>query len=224
MVLRLLKAEIENFEKYMNHQARTTDDPLFLWENLYNFQKNWDIHATDFKLMFDTSVNNSKTKRFWEAPKKVMLGFIEHNPGFVKIMFNDLFDESKNLSGRIDRFQFYCENMLEELRSGIIKAPTDHLHTSEVIYFYLSMKYPEQYAVYHHQDFVHTLHKIEAKDIPVVYDVERFYKVAIIINKYLEENLNINPLIERLLKGSIYFKPHNLLKVTYFCWYCANHK
>ncbi len=223
MVLRLLKSEVEKFEYFLSNKAATSDDPLLYWENLYHFQSGWNLDTEDLKSMINRAVYNSQSKRFWDLPKQVLLSFVSFNEGFVQIMFKDLFDESKSLAARVDRFPFYCENMLGEMKQNAVKTPSDHHHTTEVVYFYLSMMYPQKYAVYQHNNFFKTLEKIEAKDLPIVFDAERFFKVSSIINKYLLENKNIDIHIDRLLKGSLYYKGENMLRVTYFCWYCANH-
>lgn len=223
MILRILEEQINDFENYLLTKAKTQDEPLFFYENLIHFQNNWDVLAEDFHLMLDKSIYNSQTKRIWFEPKKALLEFVGFNEGFVRMMFKDLFDETKSLSGRIDRFQFYSDELIEEMRLGKTKSMGDHFQHTEIIYFYLAMRYPSNYGVYQHNYFEKTLHIIKAKDIPTVFDPERYYKSSKIFNKYLCDKPLIDKHIERLLKGSNYFKQENMLRVSYFCWYCANH-
>lgn len=222
MIVRVLEELIAGFEKYLATQARTSDEPLLFYENTQHFQKNWAEPVNALPDTLKRAVYNTQSKRFWYKPREILIAFASFNEEFTGLMLRDLFNETKALSGRIERFKYYCDTLLGELQEMDRKFPSDHFQTTEVIYFYLAMRFPEEYAVYQHKHFVKTLVLLSAKDIPVVFDPERFYKSAKIFNKYLKDNPLIDKHIEALLKGTNTFGLQNMLRVTYFCWYCDN--
>ncbi|MEK7256137.1 MAG: hypothetical protein AAB316_15405, partial [Bacteroidota bacterium] len=118
MNLQKLTDAIQSYKTYL--QRHPQHDPYWKWESLKIFQENWDIEALDFRSMFDRSLENSRTRRLWKRenylPKDVMLKFIELNREFVRQIFQDLFNENKEVEGRIDRFLFHCDELLREYR------------------------------------------------------------------------------------------------------------
>lgn len=223
MVLRILEEKIAGFEEFLRTRAAFADEPLLFYEHLHHFQTNWHSPKATFSETIQNSFYNSQSRRFWHGPVQVLTAFAAFNQEYTELMFRDLFNESKDLSGRIERFKFYSDTLLAELLAENPKFQTDHLQNTEIIYFYLAMRYPEYFAVYRHEDFVKTLQLLGARDVPVVFDPERYYKSSKIFNKYLTDNSLIDKHIARLLKGSLSFEMENMLRVTYFCWYCANH-
>lgn len=223
MIVRLVQNAVDDFSNYLNTKARLTDESLLFWESLYHYKQNWDLHTDDISVRIDKAFYNSQSKRFWEQSKKILLLFAKQDATMLAMMFRDLYNEEKSLSGRIDRFKFYSDHLLETLLLTNLKLENNHFQTTEMVYYYLSLNYPEKYCPYVHKDFIKTMEMLEIKDVPLVYDPERFFKISRILNKYLFENQAVQEGIEKLLKGSIFYKNENMLRVTYFCAYCANH-
>lgn len=223
MIVRLIQNAVVDFSNYLNTKARLTDESLLFWESLYHFKQNWDINTEDIKDTIDKAFYNSQSKRFWEQTKNILLLFAQQDASMLKMMFRDLYNEEKSLSGRIDRFKFYSDHLLETLLIANPKLENNHFQTTEMVYYYLSLNYPEKYCPYIHEGFIKTMHLLEIKDVPLVYDPERYFKISRILNKYLLENQAVQEGIDKLLKGSTYYKNENMLRVTYFCVYCAKH-
>ncbi len=225
MIISILKEQISGFKNYLLKQQKTLDEPLFHWESQYHFQNNWDIDTEDFLSMYQQSVNNSQSRRYWQreqfTPKQSMEWFITIDGAFVKMMFQDLFNETKTVSGRIDRFIFYCDEMLERVREVYKDKINNHYHDIPFVYYYLAMRYPDQYSVYDVGNFNRTLEILKAMNIPKVADPDRYYKTSKILNKYINEDSSINELIIKRLNASNYFSEETLLPVNYFCYYCA---
>ncbi|MCC6724696.1 MAG: hypothetical protein IT258_09310, partial [Saprospiraceae bacterium] len=114
MNLQKLNDTIAEYANFL--RSNPQHDPYMPWESQRVFQENWEVEALDFRTMFDRSLENSRSRRLWKRehyePKDMMLRFIEMNREFVRQVFQDLFNESKEIEGRIGRFSYHCDELL----------------------------------------------------------------------------------------------------------------
>ncbi|HMG16886.1 MAG TPA: hypothetical protein VK590_15625 [Saprospiraceae bacterium] len=226
MIISIVKTQVQGFKNYLSTQAKIIDEPLLHWESQYHFQKNWDINSDEFLSMYQKSISNTQSRRYWQreqfTPKQSMEWFINLDAAFVKMMFNDLFNEAKSVSGRIDRFIFYCDEMLERVRDVHKDKINNHYHDIPFVYYYLALRYPDQYSVYDVNNFRKTLELMKAMNIPQVADPDRYFKSSRILDKFLKEETGIEDMIIKRLQTSLYISGETLLPVNYFCYYCAH--
>ncbi|GJM35168.1 MAG: hypothetical protein DHS20C18_41690 [Saprospiraceae bacterium] len=225
MQLKLVKAYFDQFTTYL--ESTQNEDWLYLWESQRIFQENWDLEATDLTTMYDASLNNSKTRRLWtrEAyePKKMMLKFLELQSEFVRSMFKDLYKESISLSGRVGRFVFYCDELLnthEELNPK--SRDTNHYHDDgyQMISLYLAFRYPDQYTLYNRDAFKKTLKKLGVSDLPLADDLERYAKVSTTLFKLMQKEPKLMELHQNRLKEGEHYLEESLLVVYEFYRFC----
>jgi hypothetical protein len=214
MNLRLLQDHLAAFHR---HLAAAADFPLlFHWESQQVFQDQWDIEAPDFRAMYDASLQNSTNRTLWKgeryAPKELMLLLIEAWPDFVRDMFKDLFNENKDVEGRMDRFLFHCEELLREYRDTHPDCiETRHYHEDyRMVSAYLAFRYPDQYAIYDHEPFVKFLKKVQAKDAPLVPDPGRYFKVARTVYSQLAKDQDLLATHYRRLEPGRHFMGKSL--------------
>lgn len=79
----------------------------YKWEAVKCFKDNWDINDEDFagmlrKALAKTSNLLASTNNF---PRQMLIQFAEQEPKSVQNMFIDLFDETKDIYERINRFK-----------------------------------------------------------------------------------------------------------------------
>lgn len=200
-------------------------DPYWKWESLRVFQENWDIHAPDFKGMYDRSLQNSKTRRLWKRenyePKDMMLLFIELNKEFVRQIFQDLFAENKEVDSRIDRFVFHCDELLREYRETRPRSViNNHFHDDnyQMVSLYLAFRYPTIYTPYHFDAFKKLMEQLGSRDIPQVNDVGRFFKVMRTLSNFLKKDEEILKIHQKRLDPAKHFAGETLLVVEDFMW------
>lgn len=167
-----------------------------LWSVQQQFQDNWDLQAIDLVEMFDRSLQSDVNRRMWSRegyqPKELMLAFLRLEPHLVHAMFLDLFRKDKDLEGRISRFQHHADELLQDYQARRLKpAYSGHDQDLEIITFYLAMRYPTDYAPYHHEAFVHALSHFKVRELPVVQDPERWMKVARTLLNLMKKNQNL---------------------------------
>ena len=215
MNLSLLQSHIAAFRHRLEAGA---DFPmLFAWESQRIFQENWDIDAADFAAMYDASLQNSHSRTLWKgeryAPKEMMSLFIQAYPGFVKDIFKDLFNENREVEGRMDRFIYHCDELLRNYRDTHPDfVETRHYHEDyRMVSLYLAFRYPDQYAIYDHEPFVRFLKKVQAKDLPLVADPGRYFKVVRTVYNLLEKDLSLLGMHYQRLDPAVHFMGRSLL-------------
>lgn len=215
MNLSLLQSHIAAFRRQLEAGA---DFPmLFAWESQRIFQENWDIDAADFAAMYDASLQNSHSRTLWKgeryAPKEMMSLFIQAYPGFVKDIFKDLFNENREVEGRMDRFIYHCDELLRNYRDTHPDfVETRHYHEDyRMVSLYLAFRYPDQYAIYDHEPFVRFLKKVQAKDLPLVADPGRYFKVVRTVYNLLEKDLSLLGMHYQRLDPAVHFMGRSML-------------
>ncbi|MEO1628086.1 MAG: hypothetical protein AAFV25_23255 [Bacteroidota bacterium] len=166
-------------------------EELYPWESQYHFQQYWDVEAVDFGKMYDKALHNGTTRRLWKRenyqPKAQMLRLIAHQPEFVRRMFRNLLDESKEIGNRIARFKFCCDDVLSDYKADHpTSIENNHYHEdNHMIFLYLAFHRPDQYTFYHFTEFRDTLQKLGTRNLPGPHDLERFAKVSRTIFTFL---------------------------------------
>ena len=196
MQLKKLQELITQYRAYL--KSPKADRLLHLWESQENFQSHWLSTTTEWATMYDASLQNAQTRRLWKRenyePKRMMLLFAREQPDFVKAMFNDLFNEEKSIDGRLQRFVFYCDELLDQYRGNHpATVENNHFHDDQyhMASVYLAFRYPDRYTIYDHQQFIKVLQILGVQDIPIAADFERFAKVTRTFQKFLHKDQSL---------------------------------
>lgn len=221
MQLKRINHYIGQYKRFL--ESPEADTNLYIWESQFIFQEEWDEDHEDWGEMYSQALQNSTTRRLWNRqayePKAMMLKFIRFQPDYVRQMFLDLYNEDKALEGRLSRFVFYCDQLLEAYRE---EYPTSrdnkHYHDDDyhMGFLYLAFRYPEKYALYDAQAFKRLLIKLGSKNIPQANDVERFAKVVATLYKFLQKEEDIVELHRQRLQEGKHYNGESMLLVYDF--------
>ncbi len=169
-----------------------------------HFHTHWSLHEShSLDETYDQSLQSDISQRWWKReqyrPKEIMLQLIATDQELARIAFKDLANDSATLDGRISRFEFYCEELLQMLRRNNPKAiDTYHHQDAAMVSFYLSGMFPEKYTLYPGLNvFTAYCKAIESPDIPKVDDLVRYQKVATTVYKFLEKNPEFQNLLSQ---------------------------
>jgi hypothetical protein len=222
MQLSKIAGLLEAFSAYL--ATSDAQDWLFLWETQARFQQRWHPDSPDFGDMYRQALDNSVTRRLWNAehyfPKKMMEEFIRIDADFVRNMFQDLLSESKQIEGRLGRFVYHCDQLLEVYIDQYKKAPySSHYHDDQyfMVSLYLSMRYPEIYAPYPHDTFVALLKTVGSTDIPKVQDPIRYFKVAKTLYQMMKKDERLMALHKDRLNPAIHYQGESLMLIYECC-------
>lgn len=203
MVLDIINSKRESYKKHI--QDKSAYKSLFKWDAIKQFQDNWDIKADDFKQMYEDSFSDNVSTHLWEGenffPKEAMLTLLDYDQEKVRMMFQNLFNESKDIDARVEFFIFDCNTM----RNEIIKTNpefTNHFHSDHaMISIYLAFKFPTKYSIYKYNEFKQFMEAVKSKSIPTEKEITRFFKVMRTINILIskdEELLEIHKKIREI--------------------------
>lgn len=122
------------------------DDEKFKWQAIKGFQDRWNIESTDFCTMLKNSLD--KTFNLLASshyfPRKMIEEFAQKESETVRQMFMDLFDESKDLYGRMVSFKAQSKQLVNKYwDSGKSDFQTENTLTT-----YLWLRYPDKYYIY----------------------------------------------------------------------------
>ncbi|MFK8105486.1 MAG: hypothetical protein AB8G15_23435 [Saprospiraceae bacterium] len=224
MQLSKIQAYIEAFKQLLT-TVRYQEE--YKWEALQNFQGNWDITAIDFGAMYDQSFQSQVSRKLWNAPdyepKRMMLKFIEMEPEFVRSMFIDLLDESRSIDARMSRFVFYCDDLLQNYRKRNEQTRVNaHYHDDyQMVSLYLAFHFPEKYCLYHQGAFQQMLQQLNARNVPLAHDLERFFKVVKTLNNFLQKDTDLIEAHQAIVQAEKFYQEENLLLAHDFYWCCT---
>lgn len=136
------------------------NEEKYKWEAVKCFQDNWDIHAADFENMLSQSL--SKTSNLLASinnfPAGMIIEFAHAAPEKVRAMYMDLFDESKDVFGRIESFKKQSNILLKKYKS----TAKQHYQHENAITTYLWLRYPDKYYVYKYSEAMSVSNKLDS--------------------------------------------------------------
>lgn len=200
---------------------------LYPWESLQVFQERWNPEDRDPALMFDSCFQNSENRSLWQQgnwqPKRIMTEFWRADPMTVRLMFEDLFNESKSIDGRVGRFLFGCDELLRDYkRAHPGTVENNHCHGDyRMIALYLAFRYPETYAPYDFEVFQKTMQQLGAREVPQQNDVERYFKVLKTLQTFIDKDPDIEAALRRQLTPHKHYGGKTMLLAADFCRFVA---
>lgn len=228
MQLKRIHHYLRQYRQYLS-TPKARELRLYIWESQRIFQEKWDMDAEDWPGMYDSALQNSQTKRLWKReayePKRMMLELARMQPDFVRHMFFDLFNEEKSLEGRVGRFVYYCDMLLQEYKDAHPRSiDNNHYHDDDyqMVSLYLAFRYPDRYTLYDANAFRLLMKKLGSGDIPRANDMERFAKVMNTLYKFMEKEEGLLSLHQRRLDEGRHYTGESLLVAYDFYQYCTD--
>ena len=179
----------------------------------HHWQTHWERESDDPVAMFDQALHSTLSGQLWggsvNSAKEVMLLLWDADKHFMRETFDNLFNEQKDLGLRLDRFIFHVSELFDHVTKARKKVLSHHHENRSMALLYLALQYPEQYALWQYDAFVHMMELLEARNIPHEVEVDRYFKSLRGINNYLikEHPEVIQALAFRLADRGISFRP-----------------
>ena len=144
--------------------------------------------------LYDECLQSRHAQRWWKRdhyrPRETMELLIRADAELATLAWKDLANEGAALDGRIDRFGYYCQDILDALRRRDIRVvDTWHHQDAGIVSLYLAGMYPDKYVLYPGlQAFQTFCRNVESPNIPQVDELPRYMKVAAIVFTYLQKH------------------------------------
>ena len=219
MQLKKIQEYIEKYKRFL--RSSKSHEYIYLWETQQYWQDNFDSISEDWSAMYEDSLQSNHTRRLWKTtayrPKEVMLKLIKMRDDFVKQAFRDLLNEDKEILGRIDRFIFYCDQLLMEYKkTNPNSIENNHYQDYPILSLYLAFQYPAQYNYYNFQLFCDSLQKLGAMKIPASDDIVRYFKTSRTLYQFLLKDEEVLELHQNRLSEDEHYTETSLLMVYEF--------
>ncbi len=199
MKLHLLEALINDFVAV---QLKTNEAewhyPHSMVGHFHTFWKPPELNS--LRVTYEQCLKSDYTQRWWKRdnyrPKEIMIKLIESDPELAAIAWKDLANDSASLDGRLYRFNYYCDELLQLHRhQNALSVETYHHQDASVVSLYLAGLFPAKYSLYPGLDVFSIFCKlVGSPDIPVIDDLVRYEKVAAIAFTFLQRNINFEKL------------------------------
>lgn len=133
--------------KYKDDFVKNIPGEIYKWEAVKCFQDNWDTNAKDFADMLSKSLAKTgnllaSTNNF---PRRMIEIFASLYTNDIKSLFETLFDETQELTHRINNFKIGIDVVLKKWNPNGGKS---HYQTDNVISTYLWLRFPDKYYIY----------------------------------------------------------------------------
>ena len=169
---------------------------------VHRFHQQWkQLPEKGLKAVYDDALRSDISSRWWKGdhyrPREMMLTLIDADPELAMIAFKELMQVNAALDGRVSRFQYYCEQLLDIHRGRKIDSIDAYHHQDAgIISLYLAGLFPDLYALYPGFDIFSSYCKaVGSPEIPKVDDLERYMKVAKIVFTFLQKNALFDTLL-----------------------------
>ncbi len=142
-----LKPVLEGYKLYFPTHIQ---GEKYKWEAVRHFQTYWDIDAPNFGDMF--KIATDKTYNLLVAgysyPRGMITSFAKADDEATRQMFRDLYDETIDLSVRVENFQAASDEMRAKYDDGTWK---NHYQNTNAISTYLWLQFPDKYYIYKYE-------------------------------------------------------------------------
>ena len=205
-----LSAIIVAYKKYFPSHWK---DEMYKWEAVQHFQKYWDVNAQNFLDMFMEATDKTYNllANMNNYPRGMLKSFSTVDPEAVRSMFIQLFDESKELSERIDHFMSSAEELRVKYDDGTWKQ---HYQTANAISTYLWLKYPDKYYIYKYSEVRAVARKIDSDFVPKkgssAANIENSFKLYNEIREILADDRELDKMFKSVLNESCYPDPRKI--------------
>ena len=137
----------------------------YKWIAVQHFQKHWNIEAADFAGMLDQALGktyNLLASGYYYA-RAMIVGFAKEDPEGVRELFRMLYDETRDLAERAEKFIAYAEDRKQNHNEEGWK---NHFQDTRSISVYLWLRYPDKYYIYKYGEIRPAAEELESDFLP----------------------------------------------------------
>ena len=155
--------KIEN--AYLGYLPDYWTNESYKWKAIKQFQDHWDIETSDFAAMLEQALAktyNLLASGYYYA-KSMLLGFAGEDPNGVREAFRVLYDETRDLSERVERFIAYADDRKQNHNESGWK---NHYQDTHAVSVYLWLRYPDKYYIYKYGEIRPIAIELESSFVP----------------------------------------------------------
>ena len=153
-------------EAYVKYLPNFFVGEKYKWVAISHFQKYWNIEAADFAGMLDQSLSktyNLLSSGYYYA-RKMIVGFAQEDPEGLRELFRMLYDETRDLAERTEKFIAYAEDRKQNHNE---RGWKNHFQDTRSVSVYLWLKYPDKYYIYKYGEIRPAAEELESDFLPI---------------------------------------------------------
>ena len=218
-------SHIPNFITFLSDRNNQVD--YLEYEIQSAWTKHWNLEDINLAETYERSLKSQISNRLWRSsdhePKAMMIHLMEFEREFARMIFRDLFDESKAVDLRMQRFIYHCDQIFEDFKKvNKLTKVRSHYHDNSMVSLYLFLQNPGKYLYLENNLMQSALIKLGAKNQASL-SLESQHKMGTIIAKFLNDNEVITPIITKNLKDrGIPYKKNNAITCLFVKWLCQS--
>lgn len=195
----------------------------YKWEAIQCFQENWDMNAVDFADMITCSL--VKTENLLASknnfPARMIKHFAKNEPGEVRSMFIELFDESKDIVNRIITFKEKSKILHERYGNDT----ENHYQHENAISIYLWLRYPDKYYIYKFGEVKTAAEELKCKLLfkrgAYIDNLRNFYKFYDAVCEEISKDKELIRLLASQIDDSCYSDLEGRTLTVDICFYIS---
>lgn len=207
---------------YKSNFKSIHDREIYKWRAVKCFLDNWKIRSGKFSHKLDKAL--AQTANLLESghyfPRRVILDLAKKKPAVIKKMFDSLFDEERELTGRVRIFQ----NEIRSLNDQLFPR-TNNFQDLRAVMAYLSLMFPDKYYFYKYRMFKDFSTLVKHPTVPSMGKIESIIHYNSLCERLKEEILKDNQLIklhkERISENEYFDQSCNILTQDVI-WFATN--
>ena len=152
-------------EAYVKYLPDSFVGEKYKWIAIQHYKKHWNIEAADFAGMLDQALGktfNLLASGYYYA-RSMIVEFAQSDPDGVWEMFRMLYDESRELGERVEKFIAYAEDRKQNHNEEGWK---NHFQDTRSISVYLWLRYPDKYYIYKYGEIRPAAEELESDFLP----------------------------------------------------------
>jgi len=127
---------------------------------------------------------------------KSMERYIEASDDMVRSMFDDLFKEERDISGRVGRFIHHCDTLYKHERKTTVHTLSHGHSDKQMIFLYLSVVRPTLYMPYDYNAMSSFLGRVGSKAPLMESDTDRYVKVSRSLCKLMRKDADLERMVQ----------------------------
>lgn len=222
-----------NYEKlsriedaYLKYLPGFFADEKYKWIAVQHFQDNWNIEAADFAGMLDRALGktyNLLASGYYYA-RAIIVQFAKEDPEGVREIFRMLYDETRGLAERAEKFIAYAEDRKQNHNEEGWK---NHFQDTHSISVYLWLRYPDKYYIYKYGEVRPAAEELESdflpKKIATVDNLIGGYRFCDELCAHISRNHAVTSAFRELLTDDCYPDPQYRTLTVDFIFYISRY-
>ncbi|WP_340104889.1 EVE domain-containing protein [Rhodohalobacter sp. 8-1] len=151
---------LDRYKQFLKDEG--IEEERYKWEAIQHFLQTFDTEADDFTENFNAATSKAANLVYQNS-----IGFIRkavmYFPEEVREMFKALYDESKPLQERYQKFVEVSEELLPKVIETHGKQ-LNHQQDERTISYYLTMRYPDKYPLYKNETYQYLISLFDDQD------------------------------------------------------------